>query len=1169
VSGAATPQIPSTLPPPPQGYTLDSGAPQPPETSTLPPPPQGYTIDQPEPFKYNLGPGFKPDFSTTVYATRPPEETGLDRFKQGFWGNTFGGLMDMIKGVADALDPISPQHQMTEPGSPGRQFIEGTIQAHKDEAEKAYNAAQEGRHVEAFGHALAAALPFYGPAASQVGETWAGTGPTFDRYGNIIDPGKTPDWQRALGQFAGLGTQFALPELGRLKRPAVGLPDMAPPPDAQSIIDLGKRYGITEMTPGDITQQPALKNIEVGLEKMPGTGLQSLRERQSAQIKAAAQGIRNQMWERFVDTDPSSAQALDAAAEGGDERARNVREKLTQAGNDPHRVTQASIALADWETRQTATELYDKVQGLAEQHNLGDVPMDATTKALNGSLRQLMPAKLPNKEVIRLLGDIKTSISPVLDEEGNEVSPNNSYGLIRQLHSDLGDRIREYYQGNNALIGEKGVGHLERVQNAIEDDLRDYAENSNVPELVEAGRNADQYYKTARVPFKNGMLASAATTTEPDQIFQQFIKAGKGDRAQQFYNALDDKGRAAIRYNMVNQAVEDAINPQNGIFSPQKFFTSVDKLEQPYGVFFKGGERVQIQGFKNLMAHLTRAGQYMENPPTGQRTIPFLLGGGVMYGLAHPWLLGGGAAGVGLARGLFTTEIGRNLLLKMAQVKPGTPIMESLARQAGEEVPKQTPPPAEPAGGSGAPRYLDKLKEFLRDEEGALKPTELRDLAERMVRMRKADPAAGSEQSTRVPTAVKATEDPISNVLTTGYESWKRDPEMMKKNVNAMLEYPNFQGLRKQVRSGKVSIPDAAEQIIGHIQENLQWLHDAMPEEFRDRARLWYDGANKIAKRWGGKYGATPEQVAGLMAVTSPGTDWFINAERARRMLEFWPDRDSMKWDPRMETTWRDKLSSAIPEDRRDQVYKFIQGKDFKDITPEARALWFRLHDEAINPREYHTLNPEGTWGDFARTEKGALSQFNWADFNQIEKGLSILEDGSKENIHAQLGLNHKIRNFYNNIINPNSPREHTTIDTHAVGAGLMRPISQMSVEAGQNFGGSGSSSSSFSGEKGTYGLWKEAYRRAAAANNVLPREMQSITWEAIRSLFSRKFKGSAANVDAINSLWEDVSSGKITADEARQRALKFAGGFDKPAWFRGRWDTGLPKKSGNPRQSR
>jgi hypothetical protein len=419
---------------------------------------------------------------------------------------------------------------------------------------------------------------------------------------------------------------------------------------------------------------------------------------------------------------------------------------------------------------------------------------------------------------------------------------------------------------------------------------------------------------------------------------------------------------------------------------------------------------------------------------------------------------------------------------------------------------------------------------------------------------------------------VKATEDPLSNVLTTGYESWKRDPEMMRKNVNAMLEYPNFHDLRDQVKSGALSIPDAAEKIIGRLQENLQWLHDAMPEEFRDRARLWYDGAHTIARRWSGKYGATPEQVAGTMAVTSPGTDWFVNAERARRMLEFWQDRGSKQWDPRMAATWRDKVIKAVPADQQKQVYRKIQGQSFNDVqakNPHLAPIWFRLYDEAVNPREYQTLTPEGKNGGLARIQSGDPRQFSWSDFGQIAKGLSILEDGSRENIHEKLGKEHKVRNFYNNIINPDSPREHTTIDTHAVAADLMRPLSQMSTEVGHNFGGTGSSSSSLTGESGTYGLHKEAYRRAAAANGLLPREMQSITWEAIRSMFSPQFKRSPANVEYINSLWQDVSSGKMTADAARRRALQFAGGFDQPTWFKGRWNPAIPRagrSTSNPR---
>jgi hypothetical protein len=504
----------------------------------------------------------------------------------------------------------------------------------------------------------------------------------------------------------------------RATRAATQGPAPAPSPEAaaaEQVIEQGRRYGV-RLSAGDVSQSPGLKNVEVAAEKVPGVGMGGFREGQQIEAKAAAGRVTSQLQDALIEAEPSALTDLQDAAEGGDQRARNVLEKMNAAGNDPDRVIQASIGLGDWTTRQRATELYDKVQKLAEDHNLGDVPMNATGKAIGSSLEQLRPAKLPNKEVIGLLAKIKESISPKVDEEGNPllddqgspVGPNNSYSLIRQLHSDLGERIREYYQGNNALIGEKGVGYLERVQNALEDDMRNYAKNSGVSQIVEAGDAADQYYKSARVPYKNGMLAAAATSTEPDQIFQQFIKEGKGDRAQNFYEALDDRGKAAVRYNMVRKAVDDAINPQNGIFSPQKFFTSVDKLDEAYGVFFNAKDKAEIQGFKNLMGHITRAGQYAENPPTGQRIIPYLVGGAIVKGLsavtAHPVLTGATAGLIAGARGLFTTVKGRDLLLQLSGLKEGTPLMDSVWQRIGKELrPPEKPPEPPPAGGAPPP----------------------------------------------------------------------------------------------------------------------------------------------------------------------------------------------------------------------------------------------------------------------------------------------------------------------------------------------------------------------------------------------------------------------------------------------------------------------------------
>jgi len=99
------------------------------------------------------------------------------------------------------------------------------------------------------------------------------------------------------------------------------------------------------------------------------------------------------------------------------------------------------------------------------------------------------------------------------------------------------------------------------------------------------------------------------------------------------------------------------------------------------------------------------------------------------------------------------------------------------------------------------------------------------------------------------------------------------------------------------------------------------------------------------------------------------------------------------------------------------------------------------------------------------------------------------------------------VRNFYNNILVPNSPNGHVTIDTHAVAAALLRPLSGSSREVLHNFGGDGAASNSAQGSSGTYGLYVEAYRRAAQERGVLTRQMQSITWEAVCGLFTAGFK--------------------------------------------------------------
>lgn len=153
-----------------------------------------------------------------------------------------------------------------------------------------------------------------------------------------------------------------------------------------------------------------------------------------------------------------------------------------------------------------------------------------------------------------------------------------------------------------------------------------------------------------------------------------------------------------------------------------------------------------------------------------------------------------------------------------------------------------------------------------------------------------------------------------------------------------------------------------------------------------------------------------------------------------------------------------------------------------------------------------------------------------WGSIGEITKAVSILQDGSLRNISEQLGTEHKVRNFYNNIVAPNSPLGDVTIDTHAVAAGLLLPMGASGIPVKHNFG-SGISGSRAKGISGIYHAYLAAYRKAAADVGIQPRQMQSITWEAIRLLFPSDTRGKEA-IDKITNIHNKYDNAKQAREE-------------------------------------
>ena len=395
--------------------------------------------------------------------------------------------------------------------------------------------------------------------------------------------------------------------------------------------------------------------------------------------------------------------------------------------------------------------------------------------------------------------------------------------------------------------------------------------------------------------------------------------------------------------------------------------------------------------------------------------------------------------------------------------------------------------------------------------------------------------------SSRLPTAKAATENPLQTRLQVGIESSKADPKAFSKNAQVIAQYPN-------VRYQGDNPDEAANDLITHVKDNLLYLYDSVPGQTRQRSKQWYVGARKIVDDLSTEYELPDQAVAGVMAVLSPQKDWFMNVSLGKRVVDIHTTKANEPWTDDMMAT----ATRIFGQEKYAPILNGIAGKTYDQLeTPGEKAMWLRIYDETYNPREHNVISPEGETQGVRLSGKGEAFKTGWGSLSEIGKAVDILMNPDLANVSSRLGDQHKVRSFYNNMYAPMDEAGDVTIDTHAVAAGLLKPLSGKSTEVTHNFGGTGIANSSVTGSKGTYGLYAEAYRQAAKERGVLPREMQSITWEAVRGLFPAGYKSQAANVEYVDNIWRQYKSGDISLEEARDAVIKHAGGIEAPEWER------------------
>jgi hypothetical protein len=413
---------------------------------------------------------------------------------------------------------------------------------------------------------------------------------------------------------------------------------------------------------------------------------------------------------------------------------------------------------------------------------------------------------------------------------------------------------------------------------------------------------------------------------------------------------------------------------------------------------------------------------------------------------------------------------------------------------------------------------------------------------------------AGQRIAQRYPTSKKSIENPYDPSLVINQDAMRASPEGYKKNVGLLAD-------QNYVKTKARSLEGKAQAAMDADADNLLWLYNNAPEEIRNVSRNWYLGANRTSQELAKKHNISNESSAGVIAALSPQMDWNKNVSLANRVISIYNRSQGKPLEKDAFKALREIYEK--PGSPHNSDIKVIEsGVPFEELTKNQKAMYVRAIDKTFNSTNYNLSNPTGDIVGLALNKDGAPSKISWGSNTEIGKAISVLDDPSVENISRSMGDAHKVRNFYNNIVNPNYAYQNPfvgdiTIDTHAVAAASMKPFSGQSAEVAANFGsGGGAANTSISGAKGTYGMRADAARLAAQEAGIMPREMQSVTWDVARTMFPRTFK-TKENVQAINAIWDMFKKGKISANDARSAIVERAGGFGKVDWATSKSNTG------------
>ncbi|MDM3281819.1 lytic transglycosylase domain-containing protein [Citrobacter sp. Ce104] len=351
-------------------------------------------------------------------------------------------------------------------------------------------------------------------------------------------------------------------------------------------------------------------------ENIPFAGTSTMRANQ----QEARSQLVDEFSSRFGEYDPSIVVGSLKAKTSGIKRA---------AGNRLEQV-QSAMAGVNIQPTRALQQIDDEISSLQK---LGKVADNDTISKLQAYREELAAGNVDLQQLSNLRSQFRQ------DVKGERVvMPNRSDAAIQRVYKAMTGDI------------DNSIG-----QNLGNDTLRRYKQANAV--------YADEASKLQNTRLKNVIMKGDLT---PEVVNNMLFSKNKSE-VQNLYRSVGQVGRAQMRNGIIGKAMEKSGG------SPDQFLRQVNLMSNQTGIAFKGRDAAYLKGLKNYLESTKRAGQAGVTTPTGQQTIPFILGIG---SATNPAVVGVGG-GYGLLARLYESEPARNAMLRLANTPRGSTAFEN------------------------------------------------------------------------------------------------------------------------------------------------------------------------------------------------------------------------------------------------------------------------------------------------------------------------------------------------------------------------------------------------------------------------------------------------------------------------------------------------------------